>query len=136
MKIYFSGSITGGREDKELYGEIIALLRQYGSVLTEHVGDKQLGILGQVHLSPTEVYDKDVSLLKEADVIVAEVTVPSLGVGYEIGFAEAEKKKIVCLYREREGKQVSRMILGNRRNECYRYENTSELSAVFDKLFK
>ena len=32
-------------------------------------------------------------------VIVAEVTQPSLGVGYEIGRAYAMKKPILCLYR-------------------------------------
>ena len=36
--------------------------------------------------------------------IVAEVTQPSLGVGYEIGRAVDMKKPILCLYRPQEGK--------------------------------
>ena len=46
MKIYFAGSIRGGRDDKELYLEIINLLGKYGKVLTEHIGDKNLSTIG------------------------------------------------------------------------------------------
>jgi hypothetical protein len=41
------------------------------------------------------------SWLKEADVIVAEVSTPSLGVGYEIGKAEDMGKRILCLYKNK-----------------------------------
>ena len=37
--IYFCGSIRGGRDDAALYKRIIDRLKQYGEVLTEHVGD-------------------------------------------------------------------------------------------------
>lgn len=37
--------------------------------------------------------------------LVSEVTVPSLGVGYEIGRAVAMKKPVLCLYRPQEGKR-------------------------------
>ena len=36
---------------------------------------------------------------------MAEVTQPSLGVGYEIGRAVAMDKKILCLYRPQDGKR-------------------------------
>ena len=38
-------------------------------------------------------------------VIVAEVTQPSLGVGYELGRAVAMGKRILCLYRPQENKR-------------------------------
>jgi hypothetical protein len=37
MKIYFAGSIRGGREDAALYLEIIEYLKTFGEVLTEHI---------------------------------------------------------------------------------------------------
>lgn len=40
-------------------------------------------------------------------VLVAEVTQPSLGVGYEIGRAIDLKKKVLCLYRPQSGKSES-----------------------------
>ena len=42
MKIYFAGSIRGGRNDKELYSQIIRHIQKYGEVLTEHIGNEFL----------------------------------------------------------------------------------------------
>ena len=41
MKIYFAGSIRGGRDDVGLYEQIIEILNSYGEVLTE-VGNKNI----------------------------------------------------------------------------------------------
>ncbi len=76
MKIYFAGSIRGGRDDKDLYLEIIKLLGNYGKVLTEHIGDAKLSELGE-NLESTHIYNRDMNWLREADVVVAEVTTPS-----------------------------------------------------------
>ncbi len=113
MKIYFAGSIRGGRDDKELYLEIINLLGKYGRVLTEHIGDKTLSAIGEDGPTDEYIYDRDMAWLNEAAVVVAEVTTPSLGVGYEIGHMEG-KKPVLCLYREQDGKRISAMIGGNK----------------------
>ena len=52
------------------------------------------------------------TLLRQCSVVVAEVTVPSLGVGYEIGRAVAMGKQVLCLYRPQEGRLLSAMIRG------------------------
>ena len=44
MKIYFAGSIRGGREEEETYLKLIEHLATYGQVLTEHVGKKGIDI--------------------------------------------------------------------------------------------
>lgn len=134
MKIYFAGSIRGGRDDKDLYLEIINLLGKYGKVLTEHVGDKTLSAMGED--GPTEyIYDRDMTWLNEADVVVAEVTTPSLGVGYEIGKAE-EKKPILCLYRVQDGKRMSAMISGNKNLQLETYKSIQGIEAILEKFFK
>ena len=38
LKIYFAGSVMGGREDGPLYAKIVHHLKSYGTVLTEIVG--------------------------------------------------------------------------------------------------
>ena len=48
MKIYFAGSIRGGRDDAEIYYQIIEFLREYGEILTEHVGKKDLIFLNKL----------------------------------------------------------------------------------------
>lgn len=47
MKVYFCGSIRGGRDDVTLYRRLVQLLQRYGSVLTEHVSSEQLSDRGQ-----------------------------------------------------------------------------------------
>ena len=46
LRIYFAGSIRGGRDDVQLYVRIIRLLLKYGTVLTEHVADPKLEAVG------------------------------------------------------------------------------------------
>lgn len=136
MKIYFAGSITGGRDDKETYSKIITLLKEYGEVLTEHVGDSKLGSLGENHLDGTYIYERDIAWVSESDVLVADVSMPSLGVGYEIAFAENLKKKILCLYREGSEKRLSAMISGNKNLKVELYKTIDDLPAIFNKYLK
>ncbi|WP_340111686.1 nucleoside 2-deoxyribosyltransferase [Maribellus mangrovi] len=112
MKIYFAGSIRGGREDAELYFEIINSLKNFGKVLTEHVGDKALSSLGDDGPTDRFIHDRDLEWLKTADVLVAEVTTISMGVGYEIGRAVEAGKRVLCLFRPESGKNLSAMIAG------------------------
>jgi len=112
MNIYFAGSIRGGREDAALYARIIDFLKQFGTVFTEHIGDSTLTDQGDEGFTDRQIHDRDVDWLMASDVIVAEVTTVSLGVGYEIGRAVSLGKKVICLYRENPGKKLSAMIAG------------------------
>lgn len=47
MKVYFCGSIRGGRDDVEIYLRIVTKLQSYATVLTEHVSKRELGDTGQ-----------------------------------------------------------------------------------------
>lgn len=43
--------------------------------------------------------------------VVAEVTLPSLGVGYELGRAVDMKKKILCLFRPSSGRSETTFLM-------------------------
>ncbi|MGB7604818.1 MAG: nucleoside 2-deoxyribosyltransferase [Lutisporaceae bacterium] len=131
MRIYFAGSIRAGREDVELYNKIIAHLKQYGDVLTEHVGDYSLSVEGQNQLPDKYIHDRDLEWLLSSDIVVAEVTVPSLGVGYEIGVAVREKIPVISLFRKNKGRQLSAMIAGSEGIDTIDY---SELETVLPKI--
>ena len=88
MKIYFAGSIRGGRQDAKKYFELIDFLSTQAEVLTEHVGSSELGARGEDALPDLEIHRRDLEWLESCDAVVAEVTTPSLGGGYEIGIAE------------------------------------------------
>lgn len=112
IKIYFAGAIRAGRDDGHIYSDIVELLKGFGTVLTEHVGDRTLSDKGE-NKPITYIFRRDINWIKSADLLVAEVTQPSTGVGYEIGFAERHNKKIVCLYRRNGEKRISGMVEGN-----------------------
>ncbi len=129
MHIYFAGSIRGGRDDAELYAELVEELQEYGTVLTEHVGDEDLSDKGQEEASDRAIYEKDVDWLQQADVIIAEVTTPSLGVGYELGRAEAAGTDVLCLFREDADVMLSAMISGNPAMPVVRYTDVEGAKA-------
>lgn len=132
MNIYFSGSIRGGREDAKLYSRLIQELKKYGEVLTEHVGSEEI----IDRLSDREIHDRDMTWLEKADVVIAEVTTPSLGVGYEIGRAIGLNKKIHCFYREVSGKEISAMINGSPDLNCSHYTDIHSFKNKIRTIFK
>ncbi|XP_037638126.1 2'-deoxynucleoside 5'-phosphate N-hydrolase 1 [Sebastes umbrosus] len=128
MKVYFCGSIRGGRDDVHLYRRIVEKLQSYGSVLTEHVSSSELTDRGEDATAASErfIHDRDVDWLRQSDVVVAEVTQPSLGVGYELGRAVDMKKKIFCLFRPSSGRSLSAMIRGAEDGELFVVKDYSE----------
>ena len=122
MKIYFAGSIRGGRGDKQKYFELIEFLSTHAEVLTEHVGLESLGDSGETELHDDAIYQRDLKWLSSADAVVAEVTTPSLGVGYEIGIAEKLGKPVLCLFDENQtGFRLSAMLSGNSKVQTFKY---------------
>lgn len=114
MDIFFSGSIRGGRSDADLYATLIESLDRHGTVLTEHIGTEDVEQKeAEAGLTDADIYEQDLAWLRQADVVVAEVTTPSLGVGYEIGRAVAWDTPVLCLYRPDSDHELSAMIRGN-----------------------
>ena len=111
MNIYFACSITGGRAFESIYQEFTrALLADKHEVPTAYLAESNVMALEKV-IDPREVYDRDVSWIRTCDALIAEVSVPSHGVGYEIGFALEQRKPVLSLAQT--GITVSKMITGN-----------------------
>jgi 2'-deoxynucleoside 5'-phosphate N-hydrolase len=135
VTIYFAGSIRGGRGDQAIYEDIIGRLRQYGTVVTEHVGDADVSLGGE-NAPDSAIHDRDLDWLRSADVLVAEVTTPSLGVGYEIGRAVEWGKRVICLYRPIEGKRLSGMIAGCHDLVVHEYSQAADVDRILQKELK
>ena len=131
-KIYFCGSIRGGRNDRAIYLEIISFLKKHAQVLTEHIGDQTLD--ADHSLTHQQIHDRDMSWLHEADLLVAEVTQPSLGVGYEIASALAENKPVYCLYNRNSSHHLSAMIAGSTQIQLITYSSLNEVLAALEKI--
>ena len=111
MNVYFACSITGGRQDELIYQKLVNTLQHEGHhVPTALLASPDVMPLEGV-VSPEDVYERDVRWITECDFLLAEVSTPSHGVGYEIGYALSLGKRVLCLYRQ--GRKVSKMILGN-----------------------
>jgi len=110
VNIYFACSITGGREFEPVYQALVAALQADGHTIpTAHLADP--GVSAEAVLTPVQVYQRDTAWIRACDALIAEVSVPSHGVGYEIGYALGEGKPVLCLCRE--GRGLSKMISGN-----------------------
>ncbi len=111
MKVYFSCSLTGGRNDEAVYGALVDHMLAAGhAVLTAHLARPEVMRAERV-VDPSEVYHRDIAWIEECQVLVAEVSTPSHGVGYEIAYALGLGRPVLCLYRR--DARVSKMITGN-----------------------
>jgi nucleoside 2-deoxyribosyltransferase len=111
MNIYFACSITGGRAFESIYQKFTSTLLSDGhEVPTAHLAESNVMALERV-IDPREVYERDVTWIHACDALIAEVSVPSHGVGYEIGFALEQGKPVLCLAQT--DRTVSKMITGN-----------------------
>ena len=133
MKIYFAGSIRGGRADAALYNRIIGYIKRTDIVLTEHVGNTQVLEMEKDN-SAESIYARDMAWMFEADILIAEATNPSLGVGYEI--ARAEERSIpVHIFYDKTRTSLSAMLVGDPKFFIHPYENEDEIYAVLKELF-
>ena len=133
MQIYFAGSIRGGRKDKDTYLEIINHLKKYGNVLTEHIGNDMLDSSGENNIDDQYIHDRDIDWLLKSDMMIAEVTNPSLGVGYEIGRALENNKKVICLFKNNDYQKLSAMIRGAKELVCIEYIDMDDLKNKINK---
>ena len=132
MKIYFAGSIRGGRDYARTYDELIGHIEQSATVLTEHIRLDDLTTRGEENLSDPEIYARDMSWLNESDAIIADVSAPSLGVGYELGQAEAAGKPILCLLDASGKAHLSAMLSGNPKMTVVEYKTLDEAKTAID----
>ena len=136
MRIYFAGAICAGRDNVRVYQHIVERLKSLGhAVPSEHVA--RPGVLDEEsRLTPREVFERDMAWLGQADAVIAEVSTPSLGVGFEIATALARRAPTLCLFRE--DLNISKMITGHPSPHLTiaGYGDLSELDRHIDKFLE
>ena len=131
-KVYFAGSIRGGRIDADLYRRIIEYMQRNSIVLTEHIGRPDLNLMEQGKRD-VDIYDQDTAWLRESDVLIGECSCPSLGVGYELAYAEA--RGIPChIFYDKTKTQLSAMLTGNPYFIIHPYSSEEEIYEVLDGI--
>jgi len=112
MKVYLAASMRGAGRNLQELRKVVEELKKSGlEVLTEawilnEVLDVDRGV------PPEEIFERDLKALDDADVVLADVNFPSLGVGFEIAYALLRGKRVVAFCREDRARKLSALILG------------------------
>ncbi len=134
MKLYFSCSLTGGRQDQPIYAALVKHMAALGhEVLTAHLAAPEV-MAEEAVVDPAAVYQRDIGWVEACDAVNAEVSTPSHGVGYEVAYALDRNKPVLCCYRA--GARVSKMITGNTAPgmRVRTYQNEAEALKVLEEF--
>ena len=102
------------------------LLKKYGEVLNPEVADDNV-VIDEENQSDYEIFETLKEKMNQADVIFGEFTIPSLGVGYEIGYADSHNKKIIGIYDVNVVSKITTMFRGNSRLKIIPYKSIDEI---------
>lgn len=127
MKVYFACSIRGGG-DTSNYLTILSILKACGTEVLSEIFVHDAIQLGGSPLPSKQIYQRDIAMLHKSDIVIAEVTNPSLGVGYELAYAEKLGKPVLCLFDRTSQKNLSAMIAGNDYFKIKKYSTDLEIA--------
>jgi 2'-deoxynucleoside 5'-phosphate N-hydrolase len=94
------------------------------TVLTRHLLADDVET-GEAALTERAVFERDLQWLESADMIIAEASGSSYGVGFEVGYvlgrSNATSQRVLLLYDMQRRSMVSRLIPGNSHPNCTTY---------------
>ena len=135
LKVYFAAPMLGDRSNLEDNRKIASALKAMGyEILTEWVLEEVLDI--ERGATPKEIFERDIEILDKCDVLLADVSYPSLGVGFEIAYALLKGKKVVAYCREDRLNRTSALIRGVTWSNftLVTYRSVEELVAKISKV--
>lgn len=135
MNIFFAGSVRGGRSRQPQYSKIVEELQKYGNVISGHVSHDALSEFGETELDMTEMRTRELEALSVADVVVAEVSTPSLGVGYLLSRATEAGKRTIALYDGENTLTLSGMVVGDPQIEIHTYGSAKDIPHTLKTAF-
>lgn len=116
MNVYFARSIRGNHtaDDMPAFNTIARVISAQHMLMWE-LAQKP----GPTANTDEYIYQRDIDWIDQCKAMIAEVTNPSLGVGYEIAYARhAVKIPVLCIARK--DTTVSAMIAGGNGVQYYR----------------
>lgn len=136
MTIYLAFTVRGNRSALAAAREVSAMLQQKGHhVLTTHLlQDDPDG--AESAFTDRDVYERDIRWLESADLLIAEASGSSYGVGFEVGYvlgrSEQTGQRVLLVYSESRRSAISRFIAGARHPACtvHAYREPAELVSI------
>jgi hypothetical protein len=125
VNIYLACTVRGDRGAVAVARALADTLEVLGhTVLTRHLLEDGVDT-AEAMLSERAVFERDMQWLAAADVLVAEASGSSYGVGFEVGFvlgrADVTDQRVLLLYDSARRPIVSRLIAGNVHPNCTTY---------------
>jgi hypothetical protein len=119
MKIYFGFTVAGDRSAVMAARRIVGILEEMRhEVLTRHLVEDNAWEADR-SIAPKEVYRRDMKWLGQCDMLLAEVSGSSFGLGFETGYLlGATTKKVVLFYRREVESKISLLITGVTHPNC------------------
>lgn len=122
MKIYLACTVRGDRAAIGALRQLAADLEADGhTILTRHLLNDDVE-RAEAALSERQVFERDIEWLTAADLLVADASGSSFGVGFEVGWVLANSdrtsQQVLLLYRADRRDQISRLIVGNAHPRC------------------
>jgi nucleoside 2-deoxyribosyltransferase len=135
MTIYLACTVRGDRGAVAALRSLVTSLENAGhTILTKHLLDDNVEG-AESALTERAVYERDIEWLEACDVLIADASGSSFGVGFEVGYvlgrSDRTDQRVVLLYRGDRRDQISRLIVGNGHSRCrvVAYDNGMELAA-------
>jgi 2'-deoxynucleoside 5'-phosphate N-hydrolase len=141
MTIYLACTVRGDRGGVLAGRAICERLEHHGHVVqTKHLLADNVET-AESRISERDVFRRDHDWLTACDVLIAEASGSSYGVGFEVGYvlsrAHASGQRVVLLYDAARRDKVSRLITGNCDPLCttFPYQSLEELREFIDQRF-
>jgi nucleoside 2-deoxyribosyltransferase len=133
MQIYLACTVRGDRGAVTALRSLVEALERGGhTILTKHLLDDGVDT-AEAALSEADVYARDVEWLDSCDLLIADASGSSFGVGFEVGYvlgrSDRTHQRVMLLYRADRRDKISRLIAGNHHPRCtvLKYENPADL---------
>jgi len=140
VNIYLACTVRGDRGAVAVLRQVADLLETAGhTVLTRHLLDDNVDS-AESALSEREVFTRDLEWLTAADVLIAEASGSSYGVGFEVGYvlgkSDLTDQRVLLLYNASRRSAVSRLIVGTDHPRCTvrGYEHAADLLPVVTRF--
>jgi hypothetical protein len=117
------------------YARIVHELEQYGALISTHTAEEGLTRAGETDVRDTDIWLRERERVTMADIVVADVTQASLGVGYLIAYASSIGKRVIALVHGTNAHNLSAMIAGDRNVEVHTYATETALKNVLEDCF-
>lgn len=136
MQIYLACTVRGDRGAVAGLRALVTALEAAGhTILTKHLLDDNVDG-AESALTERAVYERDIAWLEACDVLIADASGSSFGVGFEVGYvlgrSDGTDQRVVLVYRADRRDQISRLIVGNAHPRCatIAYADTDQLARV------